>query len=399
MVSVTGPEHEGSHADEIGRLYKRLARERYKSNKQARKAAIREAEGPNPIEAPSTRRGPLQPQVLPEPDLSTLLIGDHPGCVQSPGEPVPSHGQMAILRSQVMTWIRSLFSNHEYPFNIPAVTNLELPSTWLRSGIILMPKRTELRVRYWMLEDPKLLLADLIPRMLSKGLEYQHRAPISALTALRPTELIPSPTRPSYINLIDPLIESSPSRSMMEIVNEWDLRSTALMSRGYARRLMMRGGIIGRIAKEKAPPGLWKQTLQGPSMDVTLYGNQDLDIVPDTVNDVLREQDIAVLLGVTTFSQSLWPPEEFWNSCPHYHGEWTADNERWFQKHLHALRTYSRDTLRSRAAWRSILHPHSSSNASNPDTEGTEASAARACAILGTKYGMLWEDRDLIQLD
>ena len=58
--------------------------------------------------------------------------------------------------------------------------------------------------------------------------------------------------------------------------------------------------------------------------------------------------EITTLLGVTSNQQSFWPPLDLFRNGHHFNGEWSAQNETWFQRQ--AQRILSGDT--------SALQPH-----------------------------------------
>ncbi|KAG1721832.1 hypothetical protein EDB19DRAFT_1588102, partial [Suillus lakei] len=115
---------------------------------------------------------------------------------------------------------------------------------------------------------------------------------------------------------------------------EYSARVRALLLLPYARRFLTMGGLIWRIALYYGPH-LFSSALSGPSSDA--YIHNAADRMGEDMDDMVTEDDIALLLGTTTDNHSLWPPSDVWDRYQKWTGEWSDHWEKWFQNRISAI--------------------------------------------------------------
>lgn len=130
------------------------------------------------------------------------------------------------------------------------------------------------------------------------------------------------------------------------------------------RAALLHGGIIARIARDVLDPSI---VLGGPSSREHVVGYYDRFIL---VDDVLNEQDLAVISGVyhvqnqsqhTTGDETMkilswWPQNSTWTSKhPFMKTEWTQAAEDFYQKHLHDIENGKGFTLMNVGLWKQCL--------------------------------------------
>ncbi|KAG1842544.1 hypothetical protein F4604DRAFT_1508933, partial [Suillus subluteus] len=129
----------------------------------------------------------------------------------------------------------------------------------------------------------------------------------------------------------------------------YNARVRDLLLLPYARRFLTMGGLIWRIALYYGPH-LFTNALLGPSSDAYIHNATDrmgLDM-----DDMVTEDDIALLLGTTTDKHSLWPPLDVWGRYQQWTGEWSEYWETWFQKRVSAIERERSDAFLPRKDWK-----------------------------------------------
>ncbi|KAF8871067.1 hypothetical protein BD779DRAFT_1430629, partial [Infundibulicybe gibba] len=120
------------------------------------------------------------------------------------------------------------------------------------------------------------------------------------------------------------------------------LRTGLLRGRAGAAA-MKAGGIVWRLARDVVQ--MW-DALDGPSSRADWAGQSvDLERGMQLVGDALDETELELICGVyrietdhEVHTDSWWPQQKTWRTSGVYHGQWTTDNEVWFQAQLEKIR-------------------------------------------------------------
>lgn len=275
-------------------------------------------------------------------------------------------------------------------------------TTCLRAGRLVLAASTELRMRFWLLQDPSVTIADLLPRCLAKGLPFRMFVSQAALPQLAPADLSIFPATPVWLTYPDALIQQGCNKGTASELRDMCIQYRRLvaevLSRPHARRFLTAGGLLWRIAREYGPPDLFRRALQGPSATVTIYGRSDIDRIHKDVDDLLIATEIDVLLGRTTNSNSFWPSPEIYEGSPRYNGEWSAENEAWFVRHADLIENSGVGSLKSSQAWKNDIRPHTATKRILCSTVGSQAHAHDVCVQLQGLFPCFWAHWDFTTL-
>ncbi|CAA7260021.1 unnamed protein product [Cyclocybe aegerita] len=142
------------------------------------------------------------------------------------------------------------------------------------------------------------------------------------------------------------------------------LECRALLGRPQGRAAILRGGIVGRIAREF---GSKESGLQGPSIEVTVHHSGYF--VPSKHDgyfywdDDLTGEEIACLCGTyclytgrgeQTTTVSWFPPPDVWDKQGYGWPGWTETNEEFFQQWIADIRKGNAKPLSRQNWWRKV---------------------------------------------
>jgi hypothetical protein len=165
-----------------------------------------------------------------------------------------------------------------------------------------------------------------------------------------------------------------------------------ILRRPHAVRAIMMGGILWRIAIHYGPPALITQILAGP-LD-NLRGWLHRSMSPEGMGEKLSEDEIQVLLGVTTNFRSVWPPMDIWQDSNHWNGEWSLDNETWFQGRIGLLGRMDPQSFQKRSSWKANFGRRSPGSDDAHYVDGLESQAKWLCEAFVARWPALWEGRE-----
>jgi hypothetical protein len=245
---------------------------------------------------------------------------------------------------------------------------------------LAVPASTELRLRFWHLQDPTTPMPVLLTRCLTKGLPFHVSLPNTGPT--NPHITIP---RISASNSKTHLIPQERTEKVSEpMVHKYYQNLHTLLNHPNAYQFLACGGLIWRIVLHYAPHLYVKFLLEPVS------GSPD--------GDSITPHEIDMLRGLTTNNNGFWPYPEWYEHSSRYNGEWTEANEAWFRKQAKSIDSCMMGCLRSGTAWQNTTRVYSPETLSDPTTIGTIAHARACCAKLVRDWPDLWERLHLIQL-
>ena len=125
----------------------------------------------------------------------------------------------------------------------------------------------------------------------------------------------------------------------------YELARNSFLSRPYARAALLKGGIVGRLAREHLDI---VPAAGGPSQDVFTFGTSlhsadgrlfwDDDIDGSEMDLICGVYKTPTGQGTQTADLSWWPKQSTWVGSNFNVGYWTPDNEVWFRTHLEKIR-------------------------------------------------------------
>ncbi|KAG2028402.1 hypothetical protein BDR03DRAFT_1019859 [Suillus americanus] len=226
-----------------------------------------------------------------------------------------------------------------------------VPHPWIRNpefhvlhfitrGHLVVSKKTEIRLRLWRAQYPDVPLWFLAIQCLTRGLDWRLFVHPNQLVSPMHGPLIP---RPPHLDALSKPLVYNPA-----LLETYECRTRALLCLPYARRFVTMGGILWRIALHYGPPSLLSAALSGPSTDS--YMHYHVDHAGPHIDDTVTQADIDLLLGVTS-KGSFWPTLDIWAKSQKWHGEWSVENESWFQERLRVMHSLKKEAVVKRGQW------------------------------------------------
>lgn len=258
----------------------------------------------------------------------------------------------------------------------PWITNPEY-HTWrfISCGHLVVSKKTELRLRFWRAQYPDVPLWFLAIQCFTRGLDWRVFVHPELLGGPTHGSLVPHP--PHLVASSEPLIFSP------TLLETYESRVRTLLCYPYARRFLTMGGIVWRIALHYGPSSLLPAALSGPSTDA--YIHYHVDHAGPYIDDTVSQADINLLLGLTN-KGSFWPNLDIWTKTQKWHGEWSSENEVWFQDRLRDMHSQKEGAVLTHAQWVRKCRRHTGYMLCSPQTIGTEAQAAHLCRLVEGLY-------------
>ena len=129
-----------------------------------------------------------------------------------------------------------------------------------------------------------------------------------------------------------PFLKTAANQPILASCRTYLHNVTAVLQRPHARRFLVAGDLLWRIAITFGPATLYTEALAGPSLTASIYRRHS-PLVQDNLVDDLMPTEVTALLGVTTLNQSFWPPLEMFRTSQHFNGEWSPANEGYIGPH------------------------------------------------------------------
>jgi hypothetical protein len=178
------------------------------------------------------------------------------------------------------------------------------------------------------------------------------------------------------------------------MVKQYLANVQTVLNRPHVHELLRYGGILWRIVRQYAPH-VYTNALMGPSPDAHIHGRRQLSGDGTRYTDRITPDEIKVLLGATSNSNTFWPYPEWYEKSSRYNGEWTAANEEWFVRQAAAIEYAQQGALRGGRAWQHTVRVYKPEVGSDPSTCGTVAHAEACCSHLVREWPDLWEQFNL----
>jgi hypothetical protein len=327
------------------------------------------------------------------PSLSAARVPDQ--------QPLPS--TLALQRQQAAAFLQDCFRQGSSPFASPPfpINGTILPPAPIKvtAGRLIVPPSTELRIRYWWLQDPDIATSTLMQHCLRKGLPFRLVVPEDNLQALRPQGLLPNYNRPSWLDNVDtPIPQDRREAANSRILQEYLHSVTAVLQRPHAHRFLTAGDLLWRIAIAFGPATLYTDALVGPSSTATLYGRRSPPVQGNLVDDLLMPTEITALLGVTTLHQSFWPPLELFRDSQHFNSEWSPANEEWYDRHAKKIWAGDLSTLTPQKQWKTHFRRRGAKDLPALAIVGTTDHAQSSQDTLLSSYPDIWNSYDTIDI-
>ncbi|KAI0054394.1 hypothetical protein BV25DRAFT_1817124 [Artomyces pyxidatus] len=139
-----------------------------------------------------------------------------------------------------------------------------------------------------------------------------------------------------------------------DVFKAYGVRARDILSRPHARRFVVRGGILWRLALEYGGVALLEEALEGPSPIARAFGLGSRWLYPEkSVGDRFFGEEVMDVVGARG-DRSLWPLPDVFESSMAWRGEWSDHNELWFQRRLRLMAQGAAQFLRA-SAWQREL--------------------------------------------
>jgi hypothetical protein len=308
-----------------------------------------------------------------------------------------------LRRQQAAAFLQDCFRQGPSPFASPPfpVNGITLPPAPIQitTGKLIVPPSTELRIRYWWLQNPDLSMATLMQECLRKGLPFRMVVPEDNLRALRPQGLLPNYNRPSWLDNSDALIpQGRREPANTRILQDYLRNVTAVLQRPHARRFLTTGDLLWRIAIAFGPATLYADALTGPSSTASVYGRHSPPVQNNLVDDLLMPTEITTLLGVTELNQSFWPPLELFRDSQHFNGEWSPTNEEWFDRHARKILAGDASALTPQKQWKTHFRRRGTRELPALAIVGTMDHAQSSQDTLLSSFPDIWDSYNAIDI-
>ncbi|TFK61744.1 hypothetical protein BDN72DRAFT_863365 [Pluteus cervinus] len=216
--------------------------------------------------------------------------------------------------------------------NPPLLTN------GLAFGTFVISSKTGFYLRYWHILYPDLPFITLVCMAIQRGLHVRLTVKTSDIRGMITTLLRPPP----------PASEVFPSGISPTGLAKWSqkrkvdshTRACSIYVEGVrtmlrlprARRLILEGGLLWRIALQWDGMSLYQICLNGPSPLALHYRVGETHPDLELFDDGLPDSMINILLGVQDNGSSFWPSPALLEYGGRWYGLWNGDLETWFQR-------------------------------------------------------------------
>ncbi|TFK69146.1 hypothetical protein BDN72DRAFT_897535 [Pluteus cervinus] len=273
--------------------------------------------------------------------------------------------------------------------NPPLLTNV------LAFGTFVISNKTGFYLRYWHIIYPDLPFTTLIGMAVQRGLHVRLTVKTSDIrgmitSLLRPPapapEMFPSGISPTGLAKWSQKRGVQSSRRACSIYTE-GVRSILRLPR--ARRLILEGGLLWRIALQWDGMSLYQIGLNGPSPLALHYRVGETHPDLELFDDALPDPVMNILLGVQDNGSSFWPSPALLEYGAKWYGLWNNDLENWFQHQASKISSGEARTY-SKSEWRKFFKTFRVVDRNNAEVIGSEAHAQQLCGRLDADFPDLW---------
>lgn len=219
-------------------------------------------------------------------------------------------------------------------------------SLWILShGVLRLPTITEAKLRTYALLNRTTDVDEILSVALERGMEIGILYTDDDLYDLQQSRPVPRPRyfQETTTSAILPYNEAG----LDEAWDDYVIAARAVLSRPHAVAFILRGGILGRLAREFGPPSLVANALTSPSATLVHYTHGDASL-PGYHEDSVSDAESYRLVGVVLASEEAAPTRRWWPTPADlvdndfFVGEWTAAHEEWFCRRLQQIRRRTR---------------------------------------------------------
>ncbi|TFK61537.1 hypothetical protein BDN72DRAFT_904018 [Pluteus cervinus] len=216
-------------------------------------------------------------------------------------------------------------------------TSPPLQTNALTFGTFVISSNAGFYLRYWHILFPDLPFIALIGMAVQRGLQVRLTVKTSDIRSMLPAsirpprpppEMLPQGILPTGIAKWNQKRKIDPHRRACALYME-GVRSVLRLPR--ARRLILEGGLLWRIALQWDGPMLYQICLHGPSPLALHYRIGETHPNLELFDDDLPDSVMNILLGVQDNGLSLWPSPALLECSRKWYGLWNEDLEKWFQ--------------------------------------------------------------------
>ncbi|KAI0055215.1 hypothetical protein BV25DRAFT_1843124 [Artomyces pyxidatus] len=232
-------------------------------------------------------------------------------------------------------------------------------------GYIRLRPQAMLRTALWYDLHPTEPRRTLVGYFLARGIAFSWSVPMRLLPPLPNAADLPEEM--AYAGVARLIQEDWTSFHESSIVS-FEINARRLLERPHARFFLTRGGILWRLALHYGPHHLLTDAASGPSRLVTQWTTGAMTTVNQTqpqlapipvISDQSYGNEEARLIGMTG-GRSVWPDASTFESSVAWNGEWSVQNEIWFQRRLERFdqnsgQSMTNPLLRTSSQWRSDL--------------------------------------------
>ncbi|TFK69148.1 hypothetical protein BDN72DRAFT_897537 [Pluteus cervinus] len=212
-----------------------------------------------------------------------------------------------------------------------------LQTSALTCGTFVISSNAGFYLRYWHILFPDLPFIALIGMGVQRGLQVRLTVKTSDIRSMLsasirpprpPPEMLPQGILPTGIAKWSQKRKVDPHRRACALYME-GVRGVLRLPR--ARRLILEGGLLWRIALQWDGPMLYQICLNGPSPVALHYRIGETHPDLELFDDDLPDSVMNILLGVQENGLSMWPSPALLEYSRKWYGLWNEDLEAWFQ--------------------------------------------------------------------
>jgi hypothetical protein len=300
--------------------------------------------------------------------------------------------RLARSRQDVLRWLNSIFRTWKFPIQTTDVQlRREIPPLqqlkW-KEAVLIMPVRSELRLRYWLLCEPDLTIRELLPRFLRNGVGFNLQVPLESLNSIMDKTITRYGEPPVY-SKIEPI---KYPQNVSAMLRDYETNVMNILRRPHAIRSLPKGGLLWRIALQYISPALVMDFLEKPSEDIRGWLHGVID--ENGMSEKLTDDEINGLLGITTNYRSIWPPLDVFEESCHWIGQWTPTNEEWWTGRMAMIKRDDPDIFLRRSSWKANYGRLNLEIMKGNGLDGSEGQAKWLCDTISKRWPALFEGRD-----
>ncbi|KAF7797719.1 hypothetical protein EIP86_008919 [Pleurotus ostreatoroseus] len=238
---------------------------------------------------------------------------------------------------------------------------ISVPDVVVKHGVWVLEPLSELKLRVAArarnLRDP----SEVLNYALQRGITFRVEVKTSVLSGGRIGEAIPEAPvwlTPGYRDVELPYLPS-----IRDMRSQYEACVDSLLRRTHAYAFLFQGGLLWRLAVHYSRGEILTWPRLGLSDSAIMYGHGKSSRV-GYLGDLVAEHEMDVLLGVSVARDQRgretrylwWPRPEWLQARPHYRGEWTERDEKWFLGRLDDIRQQTaRGVPKTAYQWQEML--------------------------------------------